>query len=56
MRRPQWGQSLRSFWASWSHQLQKRRFSTAHGSADCDGADGSTWPTISIGSPVSWSR
>ena len=31
MRRPQVGQSLRSFWASWSHQLQKRRFSTAHG-------------------------
>ena len=31
MRRPQWGQSLRSFWVSWSHQLQKRRFSTAQG-------------------------
>ena len=34
IRRPQVGQSLRSFWASWSHQLQKRRFSTAHGSFD----------------------
>ena len=32
MRRPQCGQSLRSFCASWSHQLQKRRFSTDHGS------------------------
>lgn len=32
MRRPQTGQSLRSFCASWSHQLQKRRFSVAHGS------------------------
>ena len=50
------GQSLRSFWASWSHQLQKRRFSTAHGSDDSDGAAGSTLPTISIGSPVSRSR
>ena len=28
---PQCGQSLRSFWASWSHQLQKRRFSTRPG-------------------------
>ncbi len=32
MRRPHVGQSLRSFWAIWSHQLQNRRFSTAHGS------------------------
>ena len=38
MRRPQTGQSLRSFCASWSHQLQKRRFSMAHGSWDFDGA------------------
>ena len=38
MRRPQTGQSLRSFCASWSHQLQKRRFSIAHGSWDFDGA------------------
>ena len=37
MRRPQVGQSLRSFWASWSHQLQKRRFSTAHGSCGLRG-------------------
>ena len=34
MRRPHVGQSLRSFWASWSHQLQKRRFSTAQGSRE----------------------
>jgi hypothetical protein len=40
MRRPHVGQSLRSFWAIWSHQLQNRRFSTAHGSADFDGASG----------------
>ena len=40
MRRPHVGQSLRSFWAIWSHQLQKRRFSTAHGSCDFDGASG----------------
>ena len=33
MRRPHVGQSLRSFCASWSHQLQKRRFSTAQGSS-----------------------
>ena len=37
MRRPHVGQSLRSFWASWSHQLQKRRFSTAHGSCGLRG-------------------
>ena len=53
MRRPQVGQSLRSFCASWSHQLQKRRFSTAHGSLDFDGGSGSTLPTTSSGSPVS---
>jgi glycosyltransferase involved in cell wall biosynthesis len=56
MRRPQCGQSLRSFCASWSHQLQTRRFSTDQGSEERDGATGSTWPTISIGSPVSRSR
>ena len=39
MRRPQVGQSLRSFCASWSHQLQKRRFSTAHGSRDARGRE-----------------
>ena len=39
MRRPQCGQSLRSFCASWSHQLQKRRFSTDHGSDDVDGGE-----------------
>ena len=37
MRRPQVGQSLRSRWASWSHQVQKRRFSTAHGRRDSRG-------------------
>ena len=46
MRRPQVGQSLRSRCASWPHQGQKRRFSTAHGSRDCEGASGSTLPTI----------
>jgi len=56
MRRPHVGQSLRSFWAIWSHQLQKRRFSTAHGSYDLDGASGSSLPTTSSGSPVSRSR
>jgi hypothetical protein len=40
MRRPQCGQSLRSFWQSWSHQLQKRRFSTDHGSSEAVGARG----------------
>ncbi len=39
MRRPQCGQSLRSFWASWSHQEQNRRFSTAQGSRDEVGAE-----------------
>ena len=34
MRLPQYGQSLRSFCASWSHQLQNRRFSTVQGSSD----------------------
>ena len=56
MRRPHVGQSLRSFCASWSHQLQKRRFSTAHGSRDGDGASGMTLPTTSSSSPVSRSR
>ena len=32
--------------------MQKRRFSTAHGSDDTDGGGGSTLPMISIGSPV----
>src|SRR5829696_5652906 len=53
MRRPQVGHSLRSSWAGWSHQLQKRRFSTAHGSWDFDGGSGSTFPTACSGSPVS---
>src|SRR5215210_1401673 len=53
MRRPQVGQSLRSFCDSWSHQLQKRRFSVAHGSWDFDGESGRTLPTTSSGSPVS---
>ena len=56
IRRPQVGQSFRSFWASWSHQLQNRRFSTDHGKEERDGGTGSTWPTISIGSPLSRSR
>ena len=51
MRRPHVGQSLRSFWAGWSHQLQKRSVSTAHGSLDADGGSGSSLPTISSGSP-----
>ena len=42
MRLPQVGQSLRSFWACCSHQGQKRRFSTAHGSRELDGASGRT--------------
>ena len=53
MRRPQCGQSLRSFWHSWSHQLQKRRFSTDHGSSDGVGARGRSCATTSSGSPVS---
>jgi hypothetical protein len=53
MRRPHVGQSFRSRCASWSHQLQKRRFSTAHGSVDFDGASGRTFPRGSSGSPVS---
>jgi hypothetical protein len=56
MRRPQYGQSLRSLGASWSHQLQKRRFSTAQGSSDTVGASGSSWATTSSSSPVSRSR
>ena len=56
MRLPQVGQSLRSFWASWPHHEQKRRFSTAHGSREAEGASGSTFPTTSSGSSVSRSR
>jgi hypothetical protein len=56
MRRPQYGQSLRSLGASWSHQLQNRRFSTAQGSSDTVGASGSSWATTSSSSPVSRSR
>ena len=55
MRRPQCGQSLRSRWASWSHQVQNRRFSTAQGRRDRDGGSGSTLATISSVSPVSLS-
>jgi len=53
MRRPHVGQSFRSRWASCSHQGQKRRFSTAHGSLDFEGANGSSLPTASSLSPVS---
>ena len=53
IRRPQCGQSFRSFCVSWSHQLQKRRFSTAHGSSDGLGASGSRIAETSSGSPVS---
>ena len=53
MRRPHVGQSFRSRCASWSHQLQKRRFSTAHGSREGLGATGTTMPTTSSSSPVS---
>ena len=53
IRRAQYGQSFRSFWLSWSHQLQKRRFSTAQGSSETVGASGRSWPTTSSGSPVS---
>ena len=56
MRRPQVGQSFRSFWASCPHHEQKRRFSTDHGRRELDGASGRTLPTTSIGSPVSRSR
>ncbi len=52
MRRPQWGQSFKSFWQSWSHQLQKRRFSTAQGSSEGVGARGRSWATTSSCSPV----
>src|SRR5215208_3322690 len=53
MRRPQVGHSLRSSWAGWSHQLQKRRFSTAQGNCDLDGGSGRSLPTACSGSPVS---
>jgi hypothetical protein len=56
MRLPQCGQSLRSRWLCWSHQLQKRRFSTDQGSSDGVGASGSSSPTTSSSSPVSRSR
>ena len=56
MRRPHVGQSLRSFWAGWSHQLQNRSVSTAHGRREREGASGSSLPTISSSSPVSRSR
>jgi hypothetical protein len=56
IRLPQCGQSFRSFGASWSHQLQNRKFSTAHGSSDGVGASGSSSPTTSSSSPVSRSR
>jgi len=42
IRLPHAGQSCRSFCVSWSHQLQKRRCSTAHGSSDTVGASGRT--------------
>ena len=44
MRRPQVGQSLRSFCASWSHQLQNLRVSTDHGRFEFDGAEGQDLP------------
>ncbi len=47
MRRPHVGQSFRSFWASWPQWGQKRRFSTAHGRREEEGASGSTLPTTS---------
>src|SRR3954467_9336673 len=56
MRRPQVGQSFRSFCESWSHQLQKRRFSSAQGSSEPLGASGRICPTTSSSSPVSRSR
>jgi hypothetical protein len=42
IRRAQCGQSFRSFCVSWSHQLQNRRLSTAHGSSETLGAVGSS--------------
>ena len=51
MRLPHVGQSFRSRWAICRHHGQKRRFSTAQGSRDCDGASGSTLPTTSRVSP-----
>ena len=53
MRRPHVGQSFRSFCASWSHHGQNRRFSTAQGSLELDGASGSSLPTTSSSSPLS---
>lgn len=55
IRRPQVGQSLRSRWASWRHHGQKRRFSIDQGSREREGFSGSTRPTTSSVSPVSWS-
>jgi hypothetical protein len=53
IRLPQFGQSFRSFCVSWSHQLQKRRFSTAQGSSEGVDASGSSTAITSNGSPVS---
>jgi hypothetical protein len=53
IRLPQCGQSFRSFCVSWSHQLQKRRFSTAQGRSEAVGASGSSCASTSRGSPVS---
>ena len=44
IRRPHVGQSFRSFWAGWSHQLQNRSVSTAHGRLDFDGWQGEDLP------------
>jgi hypothetical protein len=56
IRLPHVGQSLRSFCASWPQWGQTRRFSTAHGSRERDGASGSTLPTTSSCSPESRSK
>ena len=53
IRLPQCGQSFKSFCACWSHQLQNRRFSTAHGNSEGVGASGSNSPTTCSSSPVS---
>src|SRR6185312_16868181 len=50
--RPQVVHSLRSFWAICRHHGQKRRFSTAQGSREAEGASGSTLPVTSSFSPV----
>ena len=56
IRRPQVGHSLRSRCAIAPQKLQKRRFSTAQGSFESDGASGKTSPTTSSSSPFCWSR